>query len=92
VALAIEEAVSTSPRGAAARLADDVEMTLTQLLERTAELQIIDGRIIGRKVGSRGEAVVIEAVDSTWWEVYAADSGVLRMLRAAFPDAEEIPR
>jgi hypothetical protein len=90
--LAIEEAVSTSEPGAAERLVDDVEMTLAELLEMTAEVQIIDGRIVGRKVGSRGDAVVIEAVDSTWWDVYAADACVLRVLRAAFPDAEEIPR
>lgn len=90
--LAIEEAVSTSARGAADRLVDDVEMTLPQLLEMTAEVQIIDGRVIGRKVGTGGDVVVVGAVDSTWWDVYAADSGVLRVLRAAFPDAGEIPR
>lgn len=67
-------------------------MTLTQLLEATAEVQIIDGRVIGQKVGGRGDAVVVEAVDSTWWDVYAADFDVLRALRAAVPDAEEVPR
>jgi hypothetical protein len=79
--LAIEEAVSTSERGAAERLVDDVEMTLVQLLEVTAEVQIIDGRVIGREAGSRGDAIVVAAVDSTWWDVYAADSEVLQVLQ-----------
>lgn len=67
-------------------------MTLAQLLEVTAEVQIIDGRVIGREAGSRCDAIVIEAVDSTWWDVYAADPRVLQLLRARFSDATEIPR
>ena len=67
-------------------------MTLAQLLQVTAEVQIIDGRVVGREAASRGDAIVIEAVDSTSWDVSAADSRVLQVLRATFSDAEEIPR
>jgi hypothetical protein len=88
--LAIDEAVPTS-EPAAASLLDDVDMTLAELLEATAGVQIIDGQIIGREAGGRSDGIVIDAVDSTSWDVYATDSRVLQALRAAFPDAVEIP-
>lgn len=89
--LSIEEAISTSERAAAKFLVDDVEMTQAQLLDATTEVQIIDGRVIGRDADSRADAIVIQAVDSTWWDVYASDTHVLRTLQAAFPNAQQIP-
>lgn len=93
--LDIEDAASTSERGAAELLFDDVEMTLemplTQLLEATAEVQIIDGSVLGRQAGEQADTIVIEAVDSTFWNIYATDSRVLQELFATFPDAKKIP-
>ncbi|MEV0403755.1 hypothetical protein [Actinoallomurus sp. NPDC050550] len=89
--LAIVEAWSTSEHRAADLLVDDVEMTLDQLLKVTTEVQIIDGRVIGRQAEERSDVIVIQAVDSTSWDVYATDSRVLQALRGAFPDAEKIP-
>jgi hypothetical protein len=64
----------------------------SQVLNETQRLrQVVDGVIEGfrtpnKPTGSDKPWVVLRAVDSSWWEIYTDDSGVLSAIRDRFTD------
>jgi hypothetical protein len=52
-------------------------------------LQIIDGEFEATEPGEQVPAVVIRAVDSSWWEVLSDDAAVLAAIRQRFGVVEE---
>jgi hypothetical protein len=52
-------------------------------------LQTIDGEFEATEPGRLGPAVVIRAVDSSWWEVLSDDATVLAAIRQRFRVIEE---
>jgi hypothetical protein len=52
-------------------------------------LQIIDGEFAATEPGRQTPAVVIRAVDSSWWEVLSDDAVVLAAIRKLFRVVEE---
>lgn len=75
---------------------DELEPTRTfttseLLLLASRTPQIIDGAVHGFLGGSSEPWIVIQAVDSTSWDVLSASSEVLQAVRGAYPDALEIP-
>jgi len=51
--------------------------------------QVIDGEFSGFDQGSDSPWVIICAVDSTYYEVYSREPGVLQSVRAAFKDVSD---
>jgi hypothetical protein len=62
--------------------------------ERLAELdhgylQIVDGELT--TILGSSPAIVVRAVDSSWWDVESDTSEIIDSVRRAFPDATELP-
>lgn len=68
----------------------DARLRTAALREAAAGAQVIDGDFIGYQEEESNVQVVIRAIDSTWWDVYASDE-VLERVSTSFPDAEQIP-
>jgi hypothetical protein len=54
-------------------------------------LQVIWGQFEATEPGSDSPALVIRAIDSSWWEVSSDDEGVLGAVRQRFRAVEERP-
>lgn len=66
-------------------------MTGAELLELASETrQVIDGVFKGFRPGENMPWIAFEAVDSTCWEVYAADAADLTPFATTFRHIEEI--
>lgn len=73
------------------KTADESEEGVPVSWERISALarsvhQIIDGRFDG--VGTEGVEIVIQAIDSTVWSLYARDPAVLDLVAAQYPPAK----
>ncbi|QRP45154.1 hypothetical protein [Amycolatopsis sp. FDAARGOS 1241] len=64
--------------------------TLELLALAAPDLQVIDGTFTGWVGGE--PVVILEAFDSTSWDVYSADERVLVEFRRRYPDARDMPR
>jgi hypothetical protein len=53
-------------------------------------LQIVDGAFEAYRRGERQPWIVLEAIDSTYWEVFAATADDLSPLRRRFSEVEDI--
>jgi hypothetical protein len=63
----------------------------SQLLALASEtLQIADGVFEAFRPGERRPWLKLEAIDSTYWEVFAANPADLESLRARFAEVEDI--
>lgn len=53
-------------------------------------LQVVDGVFEGFRPGERQPWIRLEAIDSTYWEIFAASAADLAALRVRFTDVESI--
>ena len=84
--------VAPEPGSAALEsLKPDHLLTVDELLSiASPNVQIIDGLIEGRNRDGR-TVIRIRAVDSTWWDIEADDSSMIKELSDRFPDALPVP-
>ena len=90
--VAFEQQAAASPTG--------LELSADELRSFSGQLlQFIDGIVVGYsgKPPNRSEAdlrgaseIVIEAIDSTLWRVYARDSAVIDRLRSTYDDVRNV--
>ncbi|MEA2221505.1 MAG: hypothetical protein QOJ35_4131 [Solirubrobacteraceae bacterium] len=90
--VAIEDQAAGSPTG--------LELSVTQLRELASQmLQVVDGIVVGYRndpptradadLRASGE-VVIEAIDSTFWRIYADDRAIVDAVRDVYDDVRTI--
>src|SRR2546425_881570 len=86
--------VAPEPGSAGLNQATDAEglSTLDVLHLVAPDVQIIDGEVQGFRGDDSSPVLVIRAVDSTSWDVVAADTEILAVIRAAYPDAADLPK
>jgi hypothetical protein len=53
--------------------------------------QTIDGEFEAYRDGKKNPWLVVNAVDSSWFEVFSVDSAVLESIRSSFQDVSELP-
>jgi hypothetical protein len=53
--------------------------------------QTIDGEFEAYRDGKEDPWLVVNAVDSSWFEVLSADSAVLESIKSSFQDVSELP-
>ena len=61
------------------------------LLLAAGTRQVIDGRFEAYRAGDSSPWLVLEAVDSTYWEVSCSDAATLELLRNSFRQVESRP-
>ena len=63
-----------------------------ELVEIVAGIfQTIDGEFEAYRDGKEDPWLVVNAVDSSWFEVFSVDSAVLESIKSSFQDVSELP-